>query len=120
MKIQEPAANRNIAPLWRLAFRAGFLCTASFAVLAMARWLLWMINAQQWDYQLSPYWWHAHEMLFGFAMPVVAGFLLTAVATWTGLPGTTGWPLKLLFGAWLASRLVLWLSPAHLALAWLL
>ena len=58
-------------------------------------------------------------MIFGFALPVVAGFLLTAVATWTGLPGTRGWRLKLLFGLWLMARLVLWLAPGWMLLAWL-
>jgi len=58
-------------------------------------------------------------MVFGFAMPVVAGFLLSAVATWTGLPGTTGWRLQLLFGFWLLARALLWLAPGMLPLAWL-
>ncbi len=105
--------------LWQLAFRAGFLLAASFAVLGMARWLYWMWWPEHWDFTLSPGWWHAHEMVFGFALPVVAGFLLTAVATWTGLPGTTGWRLQLLFGLWLAARCILWLLPGQLPLAWL-
>jgi hypothetical protein len=105
--------------LWQLAFRAGFLLAASFAVLGMARWLYWTIWPERWDFTLSPPWWHAHEMVFGFALPVVAGFLLTAVATWTGLPGTRGWRLQLLFGLWLASRCLLWLLPGQLFFAWL-
>jgi uncharacterized protein involved in response to NO len=110
---------QNIAPLWRLAFRAGFLAAASFAVLGMARWLYWMLWPGSWQNHISPNWWHAHEMVFGFAMPVVAGFLLTAVATWTGIPGTRGWHLKLLFGLWLAARAILWLWPQWQTLAWL-
>ncbi|MEE4143783.1 MAG: NnrS family protein [Halieaceae bacterium] len=110
---------RNIAPLWQLAFRAGFLAAAIFGVLAMTRWLLWISRPQSWPAQIPPNWWHAHEMIFGFAMPVVAGFLLTAVATWTNLPGTRGWRLQLLFGLWLAARAVLWLAPQWLLLAWL-
>jgi uncharacterized protein involved in response to NO len=107
------------APLWRLAFRAGFLLAGAFAVLAMARWLHWMWWPQRWDFTLYPVWWHAHEMVFGFAMPVVAGFLLTAVAAWTGKPGTTGWRLQVLFGLWFAARCILWLFPGQLLLAWL-
>ena len=42
MNINEPAPKQEVAPLWRLAFRAGFLLAASFAVLGMARWLHWM------------------------------------------------------------------------------
>ena len=105
-------------PLWRLAFRAGFLLAACFAVLGMARWLYWMWWPAHWDYTLLPGWWHAHEMIFGFTMPVVAGFLLTAVATWTGLPGTRGRKLQLLFGLWFIARLSLWLLPGQLPLAW--
>jgi uncharacterized protein involved in response to NO len=106
-------------PLWQLAFRAGFLLAGAFAALAMVRWLYWMWQPQSWDFSLFPSWWHAHEMVFGFAMPVVAGFLLSAVATWTDIPGTTGWRLKLLFGLWLVARLILWLLPEHIPLAWL-
>ena len=96
MNIEEPKSHTAVTPLWRLAFRAGFLFASIFAILAMMRWLLWMTIPASWHGELSPHWWHAHEMIFGFAMPVVAGFLLSAVATWTGLPGTTGTPLKIL------------------------
>ena len=119
MDIKEPTPTPQAAPLWRLAFRAGFLLAASFAVLGMARWLYWMLAPASWDYSIAPNWWHAHEMVFGFAMPVVAGFLLTAVATWTGTAGTTGWRLQLLFGLWLLARALLWLAPGQPVLAWL-
>lgn len=119
MKNSTPDTAPPSMPLWRLAFRAGFLLAGAFAVLAMSRWLYWMWQPQSWDFSLFPGWWHAHEMVFGFAMPVVAGFLLSAVATWTGIPGTTGWRLQLLFGLWLLARGILWLLPQQLALAWL-
>jgi uncharacterized protein involved in response to NO len=119
MKIIEPMTESDQPPLWRLAFRPGFLLAGGFAVLSMARWLYWMWRPETWDFTLFPGWWHAHEMVFGFAMPVVAGFLLSAVATWTGLPGTNGWRLKLLFGLWLCARIILWLLPSQLPLAWL-
>jgi uncharacterized protein involved in response to NO len=119
VKIDEPRQADNIAPLWRLAFRPGFLFAAAFAVLAVSRWLLWTYTPAHWGAQLSPHWWHAHEMIFGFAMPVVAGFLLSAVATWTGLPGSRGMPLKVLFGLWFSARLILWLLPGALTVAWL-
>ena len=77
-----------------------------------------MLYPAAWDAGLSPHWWHAHEMIFGFAMPVVAGFLLSAVATWTGLPGTSGTPLKILFSLWLLARTTLWLLPSFVLLAW--
>jgi uncharacterized protein involved in response to NO len=57
-----------------LAFRCGFLAAPSFGVLAMGRWLYWMMEPTAWDYTVYPVWWHAHEMVFGFAMPVVASY----------------------------------------------
>ena len=44
-------------------------------------------------------------MLFGFGVAIIAGFLLTAVQTWTGVPGLLGQTLALLAGLWLAARL---------------
>lgn len=59
--------------------------------------------------------WHRHEMLFGFAMAIVAGFLLTAGQTWTGQPGLSGNRLIVLAVVWLAAR-VGWLFGLPLAL----
>jgi len=50
--------------------------------------------------------WHAHEMLFGFLGAAVAGFLLTAVPSWTGQRGFAGGPLLLLVSVWLAGRVL--------------
>jgi len=61
--------------------------------------------------------WHAHEMVFGFAIAVVSGFLFTAVRNWTGLPTPTGAPLAALAAVWLAGRVVLVTGPAPLAAA---
>ena len=46
-------------------------------------------------------------MLVGFAMAMVAGFSLTAVATWTGRRAVHGAPLGLLVLCWLAGRLAM-------------
>lgn len=51
--------------------------------------------------------WHAHEMLFGFASAVLAGFLLTAVPNWTGRLPVSGKPLVWLFALWCAGRIFL-------------
>lgn len=118
MNIEEPVAQQDIAPLWRLAFRAGFLGAGVFSVMAMIRWLSWIEAPGLWTADISPQWWHAHEMVFGFALPVVAGFLLSAVAVWTGIPGTKGLRLQILFGAWLTARITLWLVPSASMLAW--
>lgn len=49
-------------------------------------------------------------MLFGYLTAVMAGFLLTAVRNWTGMPTATGAPLAALVGLWLAGRLAPWLD----------
>jgi uncharacterized protein involved in response to NO len=37
--------------------------------------------------------WHAHEMVYGFISAAIAGFLLTAVPSWTRARGFAGAPL---------------------------
>jgi uncharacterized protein involved in response to NO len=48
--------------------------------------------------------WHRHEMLYGFAAAIIAGFLLTAVQNWSGIPGLSGRALQVCscFGCWAA------------------
>lgn len=99
------------APLWRLSFRPFFLGAALFAVLAVglwaaayAGWLVWFAPRGGWLV------WHMHEMPFGFVAAVIAGFLLTAVQAWTGLPGLRGRWLAAVFALWLAARIG-WLWP---------
>ncbi|WP_050933348.1 NnrS family protein, partial [Vibrio harveyi] len=58
-------------------------------------------------------WWHVHEMLFGFSMAIVVGFVLTAVQNWTGINGTKHYTLLALFLLWLSPRVLLW-TPAPL------
>src|SRR5690606_8518549 len=60
--------------------------------------------------------WHGHEMLFGYALAVIAGFLLTAVRNWANLPTPIGGPLAALAALWVLGR-VLVLGPWPLAAA---
>ncbi|MDH3473962.1 MAG: NnrS family protein, partial [Rhodospirillales bacterium] len=52
----------------------------------------------------DPVSWHAHEMIFGYAMAVASGFFLTAIPNWTGRLPVRGWPLAALALLWLAGR----------------
>jgi uncharacterized protein involved in response to NO len=111
------------APVFSLGFRPLFLAGAAFAALAVAIWALWLYGrlpgAQPVGGMLA---WHRHEMPFGFAMAIIAGFLLTAVPNWTGRSGLKGWPLIGLVLVWLLARLawVVPVSPAVLLLSqWL-
>jgi uncharacterized protein involved in response to NO len=54
---------------------------------------------------MPPLLWHAHEMLYGFAVAVIVGFLLTAGKAWTGLATPRGATLAVMAGLWLAARL---------------
>jgi uncharacterized protein involved in response to NO len=51
--------------------------------------------------------WHGHEMVFGFVGAAIAGFLLTAVPTWTGTKPVSGAPLGAIAAVWLLARVVL-------------
>lgn len=62
---------------------------------------------------LPPMVWHAHEMIFGYVLAVVAGFLLTAVRNWTGVPTATGGLLLVMVGCWLGARLTMLLAGAN-------
>lgn len=66
---------------------------------------------------LSPFQWHAHEMIYGFAMAVVAGFLLTAVKNWTGIPTLRGIALAGLWALWVLARVSFFFGTAILGVA---
>lgn len=106
----------SIPPLWRLAFRPFFLAGSLFAMLAIPLWVATWTGIWP-GFQPTGGWlsWHRHEMLFGFAMAIVAGFLLTAGQTWTGQPGVSGNKLMALAAVWLLARLG-WLFGLPLAL----
>ena len=113
MQVLERSQALAIAPLWRLGFRPFFLGGALFALLAMAAWVA-ALNGWLAPQPLGGWLaWHRHEMPFGFGLAIIAGFLLTAVQTWTGQPSLSGRPLMALFGLWLAGRLA-WFLPMPL------
>ena len=55
-------------------------------------------------------------MLFGFIVAAIAGFLLTAVPSWTGARGFAGWPLATLVALWTLGRVCLASSASWPAL----
>ena len=87
-----------------MGFRIFFLGAAVYAVVSMAYWLLFYVAGGNIFVLMPLTVWHGHEMVFGFTMAVVAGFLLTAVMNWTGRPTLNGMPLLVLFLLWLAAR----------------
>ncbi len=109
--------------LFSYGFRPFFLGAAVYAVIAMAVWVGWVLVPSPWwaPFTASPFAWHAHEMVFGFAAAAVAGFLLTAVPNWTGALPISGPPLMLLFATWVVGRVAMLaagvLHPAIVAAA---
>ncbi|WP_427979638.1 NnrS family protein [Agarivorans sp.] len=108
LKITDKSAEDNTPPLLRLAFRPFFLLGSIYAVLAILIWLYAFQHGQPSQLQVPALWWHVHEMLFGFAMAIVVGFLLTAVQNWTGIAGTRGLYLAALVLLWLLPRVLFW------------
>lgn len=104
--------------LGRKGFRPFFLLAGAFAVVNVALWLAVLFGAIVPGSYLDPIAWHAHEMLFGFSVAVIAGFLLTAVGNWTQRETLVGAPLLCLAALWVAGRVALvaplprWLTAA--------
>lgn len=98
-------------PFLRLGFRPFYLGAALFALLAVPLWLGLWLGRVPLDLPVAPMLWHAHEMLFGFAVAVIVGFLLTAGKAWTGLPTPRGAALGALALLWLAARLAPLVAP---------
>ena len=106
MQIQEPHQSRGFA-LFNLGFRPFFLFAALSSLLLMVHWLMLLGKGHLTYsyYQLSQVW-HGHEMLFGYAVAVIVGFLLTAVRNWTSIQTPYGKTLAGLFLLWLSARLL--------------
>jgi uncharacterized protein involved in response to NO len=93
--------------LFNLGFRPFFLLGGLFAILSMAAWGgVYFYGWHPAALPVAAMDWHAHEMIYGYGMAVVAGFLLTAVRNWTQLPTFTGVPLALLVALWAGARVL--------------
>ena len=87
-----------------MGFRPFFLAAGLFAIVLLGLWLA-ILQGRIATWPLAPAVWHGHEMLFGYTVAVIAGFLLAAAQNWTGLRTPSGLPLAALFLLWLAGRL---------------
>ncbi|OAP35114.1 short-chain dehydrogenase [Sinorhizobium glycinis] len=93
--------------LFSYGFRPFFLGGSIWAIAAMTLWIVALAGHIELGGSYGAHAWHAHEMLFGFASAVLAGFLLTAVPNWTGRLPVSGRPLAGLLGLWVAGRIAL-------------
>lgn len=128
LKLDEPAASATSLSrpgrtpadgprgfgLLRLGFRPFYLAAALLAALAIPLWTASFLGHAPEALTLGLAW-HAHEMVFGFAVAVLIGFLYTAARNWTGMPTPRGTHLALLVLLWLAGRLAMLSAPPVIA-----
>jgi len=104
--------------LFSLGFRPFFLVASIFAFLSILIWvivLFFSVNISAFNYYPATIW-HAHEMIFGYLMAVISGFLLTAIKNWTGIQTINGTKLLLLVSLWIVGRI----APFMTDINWLI
>ncbi|WP_238552119.1 NnrS family protein [Herminiimonas sp. CN] len=120
MTIDEPNVSRQGKPspthhpLWALGFRPFYLLAAAFAAVSIPLWLASYFGHLSGLANITINW-HMHEMVFGFAVAVIIGFLFTAGRNWTGLWTPRRGYLAALVGVWLAGRIAMLAAPALIA-----
>lgn len=109
-------------PLFMCSFRPLFLAAAAYAAVALSVW----VGYVGFDLALpavpgGPVVWHAHEMIFGFVLAAVSGFVLTAIPEFASSP-PFGARIAVAFALlWSLGRVLFWMSgvlgpwPAALA-----
>jgi uncharacterized protein involved in response to NO len=101
-------------PLLGLGFRPLYLLGAAFAAISIPAWLLHyfgFLGALD-HIDLN---WHAHEMVYGFAIAIIVGFLYTAGRNWTGLWTPRRGQLATIALLWVAGRAAMLLAHPLLA-----
>lgn len=105
LQIEQPHNYRYA--LDHLGFRPFFLLGAIFSFLSVAIWIaLYRLGWQLPLQELPGITWHAHEMIYGYGLAVISGFLLTAVRNWTGVQTLHGKPLLVLASLWGLARIM--------------
>ena len=79
IQIDEPRLRPKTPPagfaLFALGFRPFYLLGALFAALVLPLWLALYAGGVELAPVLPGMLWHGHEMVFGFAVAIIAGFL---------------------------------------------
>lgn len=99
--------------LWALGFRPFYLLASLFSAVSVLLWTAQFSGYLSSEYLSGPLW-HGHEMLFGYATAVIAGFLLTAVRAWTNQATPSGLPLMALAALWVCGRVLVFTPLAIL------
>ncbi len=87
-------------------FRPFFLLAAFYAILQICFWGgIYLFGWKLPLYNIASMTWHGHEMIFGYGMAVIAGFLLTAVRNWTKQQTADGVLLAYIMILWIIGRI---------------
>lgn len=91
--------------VFEIPFRPFFILAAISSLFYMTIWTLFYTFKLPLSFEnISPTMWHAHEMLFGYTMAVLAGFLLTIEKYWLGKNIDKRSILLTLVILWIAAR----------------
>jgi uncharacterized protein involved in response to NO len=101
--------------LWALGFRPFYLLGSAYAALSVLLWALQHGGALGMAPVRGPAW-HGYEMVFGFALAIVVGFLFTAVRNWTQRRTPEGALLAAIAALWVAGRVLVY-TPIPMAAA---
>lgn len=107
---------RRFPTVLTAGFRFYFLSAGLFAVFSMLAWTLWLAaqaaggDVATVPMSMAPHLWHAHEMLYGYTVAVMAGFFITAVPNWTGTREAGRVFVTASGCVWLSGRLGIWFS----------
>ncbi len=98
-------------PVFMCSFRPLFFATALYGLVGLALWAAFLqfgvlLPAVPGGFLV----WHGHEMVFGFGMAAVVGFVPTAVPEFTATPALGARVAVVATLAWLAARIAFWLS----------
>lgn len=105
LNLDEPQPVKPFS-LFNSGFRVFFLAAGWFAVISMLLWFLnYSLNLDIGLTNWSSLDWHAHEMVYGYGMAAVSGFLLTAMTNWTAKKTLTGLSLMVVSLFWLLARI---------------
>ena len=108
---QPQASPQSGFALFALGFRPFFLLAGMAAVVLLGLWLFMWTGHLSHNGYYGGIGWHSHEMLFGYSVAVIAGFLLTAVRNWTGIDTPSGGHLAFLAAVWVLGRLMPFATP---------
>ena len=104
--------------LFNLGFRPFFLGASVFSLVSVLLWMgvfVFQLPLQFKEINMTQ--WHAHEMVYGYSVAVISGFLLTAVKNWTGEQTLNGPGLCGLFLLWVVARILFLFGTSFIFIA---